>query len=302
MEFQRFNPFCSKPVVAIKNTGSTTLTEADIIYGRKDGQMSTFHWTGSLNFLEVTEVSLPVPDWQTSLSNKFIARVSNPNGGTDQYAQNDTMYSDFNLPPVYASTIVIELQTNSAGYQNQLYVKDSDGNTVFSRTSLINNHNYRDTLQLAGGCYTLSLTDNGDNGLYFWNETSQGAGYFRIWNLDTLVVKSFNPDFGDNVFHQFTIGLVLPVAELPKPLIHSFEVYPNPSTGNFVAEFSLPLQSRAELKVVNILGQTLIQQDVMVTQDLEKFTMDGSNLDDGFYFVVLQTGDQRQTRKVVIRH
>ena len=302
VEFQRLNPFCTNPVIAIKNNGSTTLTSLDIVYGRKGGAMSTFQWTGNLPFMGVAEVTVPAPDYLSSLSNQFVARLSNPNGSTDEYSLNDTLYSAFTLPPVYPSDVIFELRTNHAGYQNQLNLKDSQGNVVFSKTGLANDFTYRDTLHLIDDCYTLSLSDAGDNGLYFWNEPGQGSGYLRMLNLDGIAIKTFNPDFGDNIYHQFTIGLVLPVEEINAAVIKKFSVYPNPATDNFVVEFSLPIHALAHLSVVNLLGQTLMQQDVKVSQETEVFPMNASGLKEGFYFVVLETTEQKQTKKLVIKH
>ena len=84
VEYQRLNPICNNPVVSIKNTGSSTLTSLDITYGRVGGALSSFHWTGSLNFMTSAEVTLPAPNWMTSTIDQFIVMVSNPNNGTDQ--------------------------------------------------------------------------------------------------------------------------------------------------------------------------------------------------------------------------
>ncbi|MEI6576371.1 MAG: T9SS type A sorting domain-containing protein [Bacteroidota bacterium] len=302
VEFSRLNPLCSSPVVAIKNTGSTNLTSADIIYGRKGGIQSTYHWTGNLAFLASTEVSLPIPDWQSSQSNKFIAKVSNPNGGVDQYPTNDSATSAFFVPGVLPSDLVFEFRTNSAGYQNILTLKDSQGNVVLTKSNLANNMVFFDTLYLMDGCYVLSITDAGDNGLYFWNEASQGTGYFRINSMDNNVVKNFNSDFGDNIYFQFTVGFVLPVEETPLAKINSFEVYPNPANTDFTAAISVPQHCTAHIKVMNMLGQTVKQLNVIANDSLERFRMDGSTLPDGIYFVVLEAGNQQQTRKLVIKH
>ncbi|MEO5569672.1 MAG: peptide-N-glycosidase F-related protein [Bacteroidia bacterium] len=299
-EFFRKNPICNEPVISIKNTGSDTLISLDITYGRVGGAMSTYQWTGSLAFLDTVEITLPQPNWLTSLTNEFIAVVSNPNGGTDQYAENDTMYSAFDIPAVYPAQLIFLLKTNNLPSQNAYTLKDSQGNIIISRSGLAANTLYHDTVNLVTDCYTVYLTDAGDDGLGFWANPNQGSGYFQIHNIANGMVKNFNSDFGDNIYQQFTVNYALPVNELTDAAIHELAIYPNPASDIFVAEFSLPLQAHAEIKVMNMLGQQVISQPLTVTQDVEKVSIDISTLSEGSYYVSLETGTSKVTKKLMI--
>ena len=45
-EYSRFNPICGKPLIEIRNYGSSTLNNVEIIYGIKGGSIHTFNWSG----------------------------------------------------------------------------------------------------------------------------------------------------------------------------------------------------------------------------------------------------------------
>jgi hypothetical protein len=300
-EFTRFNPVCNSPVIKIKNTGSTTLTSLVITYGRVNGVMSTYNWAGSLNFLDTVMVTLPAPDWFTSNVDAFVAIVSNPNGGVDQYSNNDTMYSEFNIPAVYPAQLVFELKTNNFGNQTAYTLKNSQGTSLITRTGLGNNIIYRDTVSLNTECYTVYLTDQGDDGLQWWANTQQGSGYFRIINPATgTVLKTFNPDFGDNIYEQFTVDISLPVKEAEVNSIRNLHIYPNPAGDLFYAEFSLPPYAKAKLKLVNLLGEVIKTETYLAKQPLEKVSMDISDVESGIYFVVIESGSQSMTQKLVV--
>ncbi|MCX6269928.1 MAG: peptide-N-glycosidase F-related protein [Bacteroidetes bacterium] len=300
-EYMRLNPLCNQPLVAIKNTGSTPLTSVDITYGRVGAPLSTFHWTGNLNFLQLAELSLPAPDWDGSSSDRFIMYVSQPNGGNDQYALNDTLYSKFVVPPVYPTHLFFELKTNLYAYEDSYILKNADGDTIIYRHNLTSNTMYRDTVELPYGCYTLLMTDNGDDGLSFWANPDQGSGYFRIFDSkNPMILKTFNPDFGNNIYLQFRTNTAANVPDIQPVAINNLEVYPNPSSGSFDVELSMPLNSLVTLEVLNVTGQVVIKETVRVSQVPEKVTINGDQFENGVYFVQAGSGNKQVTRKMVI--
>jgi len=55
-----------------------------------------------------------------------------------------------------------------------------------------------------------------------------------------------------------------------------------------------------KLKLVNMIGQTVMTEEVKVTQEIEKFVMDASTLESGIYYVVAESTGSREVRKVTI--
>lgn len=300
VEFERLNPICNNPVVAIRNTGSSTLTSVDITYGRLGGTMSTYTWTGNLAFMQSTEVTLPQPAWLSSSTNQFIAVVSNPNGQADQYGLNDTVITEFNYPNVFPQQFYVELKTNAYGYNTSYTLKNSQGITVVSRSGLASNTIYRDTVNLPADCYTILLNEADDDGLTWWANSAQGSGYFRIRSVfNNGIIKSYNSDFGDNIYTQFTVNYTLPVEEV-EGRISNLLVAPNPAKDNADIYFKLDVAATAVIEVVNVLGQVMIQEQVYASEIQNRVPLDIGTLSEGVYYVVLRSGNNKLVEKLVV--
>jgi hypothetical protein len=145
------------------------------------------------------------------------------------------------------------------------------------------------------------LLDAGDDGLSWWANTAQGTGYMRIKNASTgAVLRTFNPDFGDNIYQQFTVNYTLPTVEIGAGAKGVLAAYPNPASDLLQVEFTLPGATEASLQLTNLLGQTLLHRQVQVTQPNEKVQLDVSTLEAGIYYVVLISGQEKTQQKVVI--
>ncbi|MEZ5015196.1 MAG: peptide-N-glycosidase F-related protein [Chitinophagales bacterium] len=293
--WDRLNPVCHNPTVVIKNTGSTPLTSLDITYGIKDYDMDTYTWTGLLNFMESEEVVLPNFGW-TNAGEYFEASVSNPNGGTDQYMYNNTVTEKMKIPVSYPNQVVIDMRTNNASHENDLFVYNENGDIVFSRTTFTDNTVYKDTLTLEDGCYSIYLWDYGEDGLSWWANTD-GSGYFRLRDMDGTFLKVFDPDFGGLIYQEFTVGNYTPVADIQRDNI--FSVYPNPTSDEVFIDVDLVQLSDVSVYLFDITGKELehafrgrIQNDVV--------RMDVTPYAPGTYFVRIEAGKQVITKPLVI--
>lgn len=301
VEFARFNPLCNQPVVGIKNTGSNVLTSLEIVYGRKGGNLLTYEWTGSLGFLNSAEITLPMPDWNSSSSNQFIAYVKNPNSMVDQYPYNDTVTSKFTVTPAYPNKLMFELKTNNYPWENYCVLLNSNGDTILYKNALSANTLYRDTLDLPDDCYTFRLFDSGDDGLSFWANTAQGSGYMRIKSsVSNVIYKTFGSDFGDNIYHQFKVDQSLAIEDVASEELHHLDVYPNPAKELLTVSFDIPAGSSALITLTSITGQILQQQPLKSSQPQDVAILDVSDLKDGIYLVTLQSGKVKRVKRVVV--
>lgn len=302
VEYERINPICDQPIISIKNTGSNPLTSLDITYGRLGGTMSTYTWTGNLAFLATADVTLPQPAWLTSSANQFIAIASNPNGQADQYGMNDTMVTTFNYPSVFPQYVYFELKTNTNGSYTNYTLKDSQGNTIITRSNLAANTVYRDTVTLATDCYAVHLNDVDDNGLTWWAAPSQGSGYFRVRSaVNGSMVKSYNSDFGDNIHQEFTVNYTVPVEEITGA-INNLVVAPNPANDMINVYYSMNLAAQATLEIVNVLGQVMYSQGVYASDPMNRIPVDISTLSEGVYYVQLRSGANKMMQKLIVTH
>lgn len=301
VEFTRFNPICNNPVIVIRNNGADTLRSLDVIYGRAGGVMSNYSWTGNLGFLQKEELVLPAPTWLGSGIDRFQVTVANPNGMNDQYPVNDTMTSDMGIPDTYYGAIVLEYKPNNYLTQNTYTVKDDQGNILLTRTATVGGFVYRDTLNYPTGCYTIYMNDTGDDGLSFWANTNQGTGYFRVRSATTsTLLKTFNPDFGDNINYQFSMNYSLPVDELTAKPIRT-TVFPNPSAGRFTLVMDGSRYTAVNVDLLDLSGRTILKEKVWLTQSDQRVDLQADGVAAGAYFLKVSGDGWQETQRLVFQ-
>lgn len=294
----RFNPICRQPEIEIRNSGTAPLTSLDIHYQVLGGPDSVFHWTGNLGFLEKEKVTVGELTW-SGAQNTFKVWVSNPNGQSDEYAWNDTMYSHFSAAPSYPNEVFLLWKTNSVASETKYELKDIDGNVLYSQTPFIGpNTTYRDTFLLPQGCYTLRIYDTGKDGLSFF-ANNDGAGFARLMNVATgNALITFPPDFGTQLLHDFSVDTPL---ETDKPVTETrFDAYPNPTTGQLTLRAAFTHSQPATIQVVDLMGKTVLTKDLGPARNwTEQISLGG--LSDGVYFVRMATESESLVRKIVLK-
>ena len=303
-KWSRMNPICANPIIEIRNRGSEFLTNATIEYGIEGGELSTFEWSGAMEFMESTFVELPSPNWSgANDSSKFIATVILEN---DEYLNNNSLSSYFDIPEVLPSEFVFEFKTQSnynstnRASESSFYVYDMNGNIVFEHnTGLLANTWYKDTLNLPFGCYEIvfeDLAENGVNEHWYYGESASAAGKVQIRNMDGNIFKKFPDDFGQQIDFRFTVDYPLEIDNIIKA---SFDVYPNPADDFLVMSLSLPEIDDVLFTLYNSLGEEVYRSK------RDKFsvgneTIDTSNLDAGIYYCKAITSSAEQVRKIIL--
>lgn len=301
IEFGRVNPVCYHPTVVIRNTGSTTLTSLEINYSVSGGTMATYNWTGSLEFNEKETIELPLADagfWLGDANHIFTATISDPNGGTDEYVNNNTQTSEFDMPDMYDEPFFVFLRTNYRGWENSYYVKDFDGNIIFSKTGLSSSTTYRDTLNLAPGCYTIEMFDTGNDGLDWWANTAQGTGYFRLFNVSNgALIKNFEADFGSEIRYSFVVDNFTYIKN--KGVNLDFNIYPNPTTGEVFIDIDLENNSKVDIEITDVSGRSIKNKSIIDVVNSSIY-FDLSNEPSGIYFCKILTDKETITKKIIL--
>jgi len=311
-EHYRDNPICVGPKIMIRNNGTGALTSLDIAYGVVGGTVATQHWTGNLAFLETEEVQLGMLDW-TGISGgqgQFEVSISNANGSTDQYANNNTLRSAFNIPKILNYDFVIWTKTNNAPYENSWTLKDDNGNILYSRDNMQANTTIKDTVHLPIGCFVLELIDEGEDGMDWWAGTQ--GGYIRlksatstqtIENFDskwTLAgnAASYRGDFGSGFKYHFTTGFGLSIEE--NDVMPDVYVYPNPAEGQFTVDLLPNKNGDAQIEVYDITGQRIYNKQLSGS-DFYSQQIDLSANAKGIYLVNVKTESGTANRKIILK-
>jgi hypothetical protein len=298
VEFARFNPNCSDPSVIIKNNGTTSLTSLRIIYGVEGVSEKSFNWTGNLSFLESTEVILPVDmlsfygDQETA---RFYVRIENPNGGTDEYSNNNALSSTYQVPDVYEGyeRWLLRVRTNNRAEENQYRLLNQAGNVVISRQGLNDNTTYDDELDLPPGCYSFEITDLGNDGLSFWHIPAAGSGSVSIRRVvnDNISFEKirFEADFGGVFNYDFIIDESVDTKETTT--FKRVSMYPNPSDNYLNIETEGLHGAEVDLLIYHINGQVVIKDKFEIINGISTKLVDTASLPAGHYIVKLKNND-----------
>lgn len=308
--YDRRSLVCGQPKVLIRNNGSTEMTSLNIYYGVKGGQEILYEWTGNLAPNTSEEVELVVEGnwfWSGDFSNMFYARLGEPNGQTDEYAANDRLEVEVEIPEHYSGKVVFQITSNNQPQDNEFYVKSLTGNTLIWRSTFTANTTYRDTLELEQGCYFFELLDEAHDGLSYWANNAQGNGSIRMFILDQdnriVGVKSFEPEFGNQLRYNFTIDRTLgyyPNTGLSENSLKTdLSLIPNPTNGQIRVEL-VGLEGETRLEVINNAGQIVLSKGIQAELYHEEH-LDISELPSGMYVVKLQ-GSSGQIQKRLIKH
>lgn len=291
--YSRFNPICRNPQVVIRNAGTTTLTSCTITYGVTGGPVQTYQWSGSLDFLDTAVVTLGAIDWfSLTYQHEFYATLSNPNGQQDQYADNNTMKSSYNVPASQTGDFIIQVKTNNYGWQTSYELLDDANNVVLLRNGLDPNITYRDTMHLPQGCYQFRLYDAGKDGLSWWANTAAGSGIARFTNISPATpIKSFNADFGTSIVYNFTVGYTVSTEE---GAFSEVNIYPNPASNRL--NIDLPDNYEGHVSIFDVSGRLVLMQEIRGAHQ----SLDVSSLVPGLYNVTLTVNGQQVSRRVMI--
>jgi len=288
----RENPSDGKPIISIRNSGSTPITAMQIKYWVKDSAASTYNWTGSLAPLAVTQITLPelaaIKNMSINAASgtyQFNSQILTVNGSADNDATDDTLRSYFSVAPLWPNTFVVYMKTNSEGVTNvgqnpsetSWQITDVNNNVVASRTNANVSTTYFDTVSLPQtGFYKLTVNDAGCDGLHWWvwdQTPSSGvtAGNFAIRDYITGATfplhgntysGTYHDDFGCGFVQSFsTIGYpagVQPVNVAAPTLL----AYPSPANNILHVDLHGAGTVNGTVQICDAIGQVVLRQEV----------------------------------------
>ncbi len=295
----RFNPVCGNPIIRIKNNGIDDLTSLVIEYGIADQESYTFDWTGNLGFLDEEVVQLPTIDpeeFYIAGTKIFNVSISGPNGLADEYVHNNENHSSFEVAPQYEQELIIWFKTNNKYWENSYEIYDTDGDVVFSRDFDAANTIYKDTINFIPGCYEFIAYDSGGDGMNNWPSNS-GNGYIHFRDSEGSFLTSLENWFGEYIRHNF-VSTDDPIGISVNKETPSFNIWPNPSEGNF----SLELFTGAgeyHVSVSNITGEIVYREEINSSLH-EIHKLDLSRLGNGFYLINVSSAKINTFKKIII--
>jgi hypothetical protein len=312
----RENPVCNVPMISVKNRGANVISVLNLEYGIEGTPLSDYTWAGTINPLEMTDITLPALPNLTTLAGDtakhvFVARIKTVNGTADVDATNDVLKSTFVTAPKWDSVFRIFFKTNAAtvgGVSETSWKIYNEANVVVrQRTGVAANTQYGDTISLPYGCYRLEVTDLGCDGLNWWAGVKGGSLFVRKATSNTLMpmngystTGTYAHDFGCKFVQSFvtgtpTVNAVTDITDMPL----SMDAYPNPARDVVFIDISGISHVSGTVSVIDAIGRVVRTTSIV---DAHK-ELNISGLNTGVYTVlfVSQDGNKLQSRLMIAK-
>ncbi len=297
--YKRMNPVGDNPKIIIKNNGKNALQKLTIKYSTNGFPLQTFTWNGNLLFNQTAEVELKGIIEMKDGINKFVVNLINPNDKKDEYEKDNNLTSTFVKPPVYNNNFILYIRTNNQPEQNFYYITDNVGKKYGEHKlgSLKANTDYRDTLKLSEGFYELIVSDTAGDGLEFWFNTEGGRGIARIMDTSGVMIKSFESDFGSEIYYGFLVSKDFKPKADTISSIPAIGVFPTRTIGKTTVDYF-------NNKTMDVLVQITTENGVIVEEHkylkLKEgiFNYDLSNQPRGRYYIKVISGNNTFTKRI----
>ena len=296
----RKNPACTSPVIVVKNNGMRNLTSLRVTYGTKGFKQKTFDWKGNLPLGSQAEIVLPGAIDANAGENYFTVTLSRPNRKRDEFANDNSMGSNFIKAPVHTGNIVVVFKTNNEPADNSYTVTDASGKTLYSRgfDSTQENVLIRDTLQLQPGCYRFFVKDTSGNGLEFWANARGGNGFVRLQDTSGNLLRTFLSDFGSSIIYNFTVSNNIN-EHAPVNTEEAISLYPTRTTGKTVLDYFGGTAQDVTVQIITDEGARLVEEHLYKNLKEGSFTYDMSYLPPQRYYIkVFVNGAQKFNKRL----
>jgi hypothetical protein len=326
MNHFRQNPTATRPIITIRNSGSTAITSVQIEYGVEGRMANTYTWTGNLASFESRDINLP-PLNQLMLSGGtygFYSRIVQVNGQQDVDVNNNLLRSKFTAAPVWPEDLSIQLITNSdvasgTSSETSWKILDAMGNVVAQKLDCGARAYCESIVHLKPGAYTFAVADSAFGG---YNDIPSGraVGYFTGTGLtssfstdrssgsisvyDTLTGSRLNLDgyfsgnFGGGFKQSFYVGAPLSIGKTKVPGI-SLSAVPNPASNSFVVKAEGSGNREGIVRVIDVTGREVLRQPYRYGFE----QISSANLQSGIYLIDYEGKDGSTARqRIVISH
>lgn len=290
--YSKWNPTCSNPRIILQNNGEQPLTSCRIRVWVTYGNWQEYQWTGNLAFLEKEMVEIPIADnswWFFANPNdQFHAQVYAVNGAPDmdEYAPNNLKKVKYTAPEFIGGPFFAWFVTNNKANENKWKLIDGNGNTIFERTSLSNSTDYKDTFDLAPGCYSIILEDSDHDGISFWYSSQvegETSGSFRIRKVGGSIIETFPGDFGKYHRYDFSVGFGVGMNE--NESADEFLVFPNPSTDKIRIEYVGNLGKELQVQILDMNGRVVKNSTMLNNNNSYAEELFVNDMQAGYYLI-----------------
>jgi len=295
-----------EPKFRLSNQGSSPITAATISYAVNGGTPAVYNWTGTLNPLGSTDITLPATSFTLSPSNTLDISVVDVNGGTDDDPSNNASSTTFAATTSNSPTVNLTLNLTQDRYGSEITWEFLDG----SGNVLANGGPYADlsangtllhvenVVVPATGCYRFVVYDAYGDGI----NSGYGVGSVNIKDGYGATIYSNNGTYTTQAARNFEVTGNTNTTALQENIhLASLNLFPNPSRAESRLSFELRSAQEVSIRMINALGQTISNTSLGVLgAGNQQHTFDVSALSAGIYTIELRTGEFTSSLRLTV--
>jgi thiol-disulfide isomerase/thioredoxin len=285
--------------VTLQNLGSEVLTDVSFEVSDASGSLLTYDWTGSLNTYEMTEVNLGV----VSVSETTDITISVTSEDDDADYSSLTQEIAFAVESTTLITVNIELDNYPT--ETTWEITNEGGSTIASGGPYAGQAlaTINEVVQVTDiDCYNFRISDSYGDGL---NGAAWGGsnGFYTVTSSDgTTIATGGGADNWDNEDSPFSATSFVSGIE-DVIATESFNLYPNPATGNVNVALELLSSEKVSLDVYDMVGKVVFSEDFgTMSAGHSLKAIDVSQLNNGIYMMNINVGENSIVTKFVVKH
>jgi len=282
------------PKFKLRNNGSVPVSSVEMRYKVIDGIEHIYTYTGSLGFLDNTEIELPPMSFIIQNTNTLKIYGVSVNGVADEYTKNDTITYVFNKATMATTTVTVLVKTDNAPGESTWDIKDLAGNVVASGGPYSQSGNsYTTNVPLDyGKCYEFTMYDAGGNGVCCNN----GIGFYKLSSNGTTIRSgtAFGTSQTSQFYTQSNVGMENPDAI-------SLLVYPNPVQAKAYISFTNNVKENVSIQLFNLQGSMVLSLPAKeYGSGTHELQLDCSSLAPATYNMVMIAGNRVFTKRLSV--
>jgi hypothetical protein len=165
---------------------------------------------------------------------------------------------------------------------------------------LANNTDYKDTFDLAPGCYSIILEDSDHDGISFWYSSQvegETAGNFRVRKVGGSIVEAFVGDFGKYHRYDFSVGFAVGINE--NESADEFLVFPNPSSDKIRIEYVGNLGKELQVQILDMNGRVVKHGSMLNNNNSYAEELFVNDMQAGYYLIRVVGENRTRTTSFV---
>ena len=242
----------------------------------------------------------------SSASNEVLSETAVVNIGMNAVVDTATRKLFVEVEMYYTGTQTVSFnKLNVAVLQDNIFGSQSGASSYNPAHGNDNNYNHKHILRhMPLGAWGEKINDI-EPGTFVRNtvnytlpENIQGVE-LKIKDLDIAVFITEDKQEVLNTTHMKPIlGSATSIKEFS---IKPIDLYPNPTNDKLNVEFEIRKASDVNIKLHNLLGQTVLDENKTFSSGQRKFQVDVNSLETGIYILELSNGVSSSTQKVIIK-